>query len=505
MYEDRSTPRTRRLIAVVATILLVFALVPAAALGTNPPQAEVSFVPITGTIDELDIEFEVPEGDFEVPVALVLEFPAEMRPESLRGTGVRFSTEGDVVRSPAISSDESGVTLTFTASVPPPGTVFAIKVVGLDTPDEGGSFPVPVFYGEADSLEQVGEFEIEVPDANFFQGIFRAMEEVPFLRQFFSPTIIWNSLPLLWQGFQVAVLILFVSYSVGIPLGLMVSFMKMSRIPIVRIPATIYVDVVRGTPLLVQLLLVYFGITFLPFWTPLMNALGPLAELAAVQHRCDAVLSRDPGAVTELVRVHGRDIPCRHPVDPQGPARGGPLARHDVAQSMAYVIIPQTVRRILPTMMSEFILLFKDTSILFAVGIFELTLQARTIQAATFNMSPYIAAAGFYLMLTVPLGRFVANSSSGYPSPRPAVAARNAASRRAACSRVSPSPKVPCRRGRWASDDAGTRNDGEHPGSPQELRRARGPQGCRSRDLQRARWWSSSARPGRASRRCSGA
>jgi polar amino acid transport system substrate-binding protein len=67
------------------------------------------------------------------------------------------------------------------------------------------------------------------------------------------------------------------------------------------------------------------------------------------------------------------------------------------------------VRRILPTMMSEFILLFKDTSILFAVGIFELTLQARTIQAAKFNMSPYIAAAGFYLLLTVPLGRFVAN------------------------------------------------------------------------------------------------
>jgi polar amino acid transport system substrate-binding protein len=409
MYEDRSTPRTRRFIAVAATLLLLFALAPAAALGANPPQAEVSFVPITGTIDELDIEFEVPEGDFEVPVALVFEFPAEMRPEGLRGTGVRVSDATDSVRPPAVTSDEDGVTLTFTASVPPPGTVFSVKVVGLETPDESGSFPVPVLYGEADSLEQVGEFDIEVPDANFFQRIFRAMEEVPFLRQFFSPTIIWNSLPLLWQGFQVAVLILFVSYSIGIPLGLMISFMKMSRLAIMRVPATIYVDVVRGTPLLVQLLLVYFGITFLPFWSPLMSALGPLANwqlynIDATQfYRAILVLSLNSSAyMAEIFRAGIQSI---H----KGQLEAARSLGMTWPQSMAYVIIPQTVRRILPTMMSEFILLFKDTSILFAVGIFELTLQARTIQAATFNMSPYIAAAGFYLMLTVPLGRFVAN------------------------------------------------------------------------------------------------
>jgi polar amino acid transport system substrate-binding protein len=409
MYEDGSISRTRRLTAVVATLLLVFALVPASALAVDPPEADASFVPITGTIDTVDIRFEVPPGELELPIALVLEFPPEMAPQSLRGTGVRFSTEGDVVRSPAISSDESGVTLTFSASVPPPGTILNIRVVGLDTPEEGGTYPVPVLYGEADSLQPVGELEIEVPDANFFQGIFRAMEEIPFLRQFFSPTIIWNSLPLLWQGFQVAVLILFVSYSVGIPLGLMVSFMKMSRIPIVRIPATIYVDVVRGTPLLVQLLLVYFGITFLPFWSSLMSALGPLANwqlynIDATQfYRAILVLSLNSSAyMAEIFRAGIQSI---H----KGQLEAARSLGMTWPKSMAYVIIPQTVRRILPTMMSEFILLFKDTSILFAVGIFELTLQARTIQAATFNMSPYIAAAGFYLMLTVPLGRFVAN------------------------------------------------------------------------------------------------
>jgi polar amino acid transport system substrate-binding protein len=80
-----------------------------------------------------------------------------------------------------------------------------------------------------------------------------------------------------------------------------------------------------------------------------------------------------------------------------------------IPRAMAYVIIPQTVRRILPTMMSEFILLFKDTALLAAVGINEMTQRARQFAASEFNMSSYVVAAAFYLMLTIPLGRFVAH------------------------------------------------------------------------------------------------
>jgi polar amino acid transport system substrate-binding protein len=78
-------------------------------------------------------------------------------------------------------------------------------------------------------------------------------------------------------------------------------------------------------------------------------------------------------------------------------------------QSMAFVIIPQTIRRILPTMMSEFILLFKDTALLAAVSVGEMTMRAREVAASSFNQSSYIVAAAFYLMVTIPLGRFVAN------------------------------------------------------------------------------------------------
>ncbi len=405
MFKDGSSRRMRHLAVTVASLVFSLAL-PTFAHAVVPTQADVTYIPITGTIDRATIEFEVPDGELEPPVALVFEFAPEMRADRLRGTDVRVSGE---VRPPAVSSDEDGVTLAFSAAAPPPGTVLTISITGLATPDEPGEYPVIVRYGPPDALSEVGSFTIDAPSPNVFQRLFRAMERVPFLRQFFSPTIIWAALPLLWRGFQVAVFILAVSYSVGIPLGLSVSFMKMSRLAILRWPATVYIDVIRGTPLLVQLLLVYFGITFVPAWRIAMDALGPLAtwqiyNIDATQfYRAILVLSLNASAyMAEIFRAGIQSI---H----KGQLEAARSLGMTWPKSMAFVIIPQTVRRILPTMMSEFILLFKDTSILFAVGIFELTLQARTIQAAKFNMSPYIAAAGFYLLLTIPLGRFVAN------------------------------------------------------------------------------------------------
>ena len=77
------------------------------------------------------------------------------------------------------------------------------------------------------------------------------------------------------------------------------------------------------------------------------------------------------------------------------------------AQTMVFVIIPQTLRRVLPTMTSEFILLYKDTSLLAAVGVMEVVMYAKTIVAATGSITPYIVAACFYLVITLPLAKLV--------------------------------------------------------------------------------------------------
>ena len=79
------------------------------------------------------------------------------------------------------------------------------------------------------------------------------------------------------------------------------------------------------------------------------------------------------------------------------------------AQTMLFVIIPQTVRRVIPTLTSEFILLYKDTSMLAAVGVMEMVYDAKMIVANTGSITPYIVAACFYLVITLPLAKLVGN------------------------------------------------------------------------------------------------
>ena len=79
----------------------------------------------------------------------------------------------------------------------------------------------------------------------------------------------------------------------------------------------------------------------------------------------------------------------------------------NAVQTLIYVIVPQTVRNVLPTMTSEFILLYKDTSLLAAVGVTEIVMGARTIVATTGSITPYVVAALFYLVVTLPLTKLV--------------------------------------------------------------------------------------------------
>jgi polar amino acid transport system substrate-binding protein len=239
------------------------------------------------------------------------------------------------------------------------------------------------------------------------QGIVDWLESIRFVHLMLSPTLIWESLPLLFKGFQVSVFLLIISYVLAIPIGLGAAFMKMARTWLLRWPATFYIDVVRGTPLLVQILLVYFGFPLLlPGWGEFSTSALGNAEFLGVEFdqyvRAFFALSMNSGAyMAEIFRAGIQSI---H----KGQLEAARSLGMTTPQAMAYVVIPQTLRRILPTMTSEFILLFKDTALLITVGFFELALQARTIQARTYNMSPYIGAVFFYLLLTLPLGRVVA-------------------------------------------------------------------------------------------------
>jgi len=224
-----------------------------------------------------------------------------------------------------------------------------------------------------------------------------------------SPKIISEAFPVVAAAFPVSLVAVLLSFAIAIPGGLGLAFMKMAKTPWTRAPATIYVDFIRGTPIFLQILIVFFGITLLPWWKtltttfPVINAKGLFGVDNSMWIRALIVLSFNSAAyMAEIFRAGIQSIS-------KGQMEAARSLGMSTPAAMTFVIIPQTVRRILPTMMSEFILLFKDTALFAAVGMGEMVMRAREVASSTLNVSPYLLAAGFYLVITVPLGRFVQN------------------------------------------------------------------------------------------------
>lgn len=224
---------------------------------------------------------------------------------------------------------------------------------------------------------------------------------------FFSPAVIAAAFPIVLAAFPVSLVMVLISFAFAIPGGLTLAFMKMARVRWFRWPATVYIDIIRGTPIFLQILLVFFGLPLMPFyqtlvqWFPGLNDAGLLNISNSLWLRAFVVLSFNSAAyMAEIFRAGIQSIS-------KGQMEAARSLGMTTPQAMTYVIIPQTVRRILPTMMSEFILLFKDTSLFAAVGMPEMIMRSREVASTTLNVSPYVLAAGFYLVITIPLGRVV--------------------------------------------------------------------------------------------------
>ncbi|MBQ9021605.1 MAG: amino acid ABC transporter permease [Eggerthellaceae bacterium] len=220
------------------------------------------------------------------------------------------------------------------------------------------------------------------------QSWVQAWNSVPVLRLFLNPQLAVTSVPTLVIGWLLSLMLVLFGFPLAIPIGLAFAFMKISKSRILHVIAAIYTGVVRGTPLFLQIYIAFFGL-------PLMGIKLNDYVLAVL------VLAFNSGAyMCEIFRAGIQSIP-------KGQFEASRSLGMNAIQTMFSVIIPQTIRRVIPTMTSEFILLYKDTSLLAAVGVMELMLYARSVVANTGNMTPYIVAALFYLVVTLPLIRVV--------------------------------------------------------------------------------------------------
>lgn len=211
---------------------------------------------------------------------------------------------------------------------------------------------------------------------------------VPLLNMFLKPQLLVRSIPILFVGWLLSLALVAVAFPLAIPMGLGLAFMKMANFAVVRWIASAYVNVIRGTPLFLQMYIAFFAL-------PLAGVNANPFVLGVI------VLALNSSAyLAEIFRAGIQSIS-------KGQFEAAASLGMTYPMSMAFVIIPQTVRRVLPTMTSEFILLFKDTALLAAVGVFELMKFAQGIAANTGNVTPYLEAAVFYLIVTTPLINYV--------------------------------------------------------------------------------------------------
>ncbi len=195
----------------------------------------------------------------------------------------------------------------------------------------------------------------------------------------FNPII----LEALWVTLQVSVL----AMVLGIILGVVLAIMRVSKNPIISTPAGIYVWFWRGTPVIVQLLLFFFGLKqlidediFRDNWTRfragvIIFALNEAAYMAEIARA--GILSVESGQMDAAKSLGMTNL-----------------------QAMRRIILPQALRVMVPPTGNEFIAILKNTSVLFVIGIVELTNAARIQSARSFKfMELYTVAAFWYLMV----------------------------------------------------------------------------------------------------------
>ena len=190
-------------------------------------------------------------------------------------------------------------------------------------------------------------------------------------------------LPILWGGFCTTLAIFALTRLFSIPLGLLVAVLKMSRYRIVRYPVSFYISVMRGTPLLLQIVAIYFGSYYLSEYTGVEFSFDRFpAVIVAFSINYAAYFA-------EIFRGGIQSIP-------KGQYEAAAMLGLTRGQTFYRIILPQVVKRVVPASANEVITLVKDTSLAQVIAVTELFALAKKQQAAYASIYPLFVAGVFY-------------------------------------------------------------------------------------------------------------
>jgi len=224
-----------------------------------------------------------------------------------------------------------------------------------------------------------------------------------FVFHFFNFGVLEGYLGLFAWAAVNTLILAFVGQVGGMIIGMMLAFLTLSKRKAVRAPARVYINFFRGTPLIWQLITFYFGFALGLGIRPEID-LGPVAFGPAYTAAMIVFVLNTGAYSSEVFRAGIQSIE-------RGQMEAARSLGMSYPQAMRYAIIPQAVRRVIPPLLNEFVILIKDTSLVVVLGLasseYELFTLAREGYSDSFNATFFTAAAAGYLVVTLPLIRAV--------------------------------------------------------------------------------------------------
>ena len=204
----------------------------------------------------------------------------------------------------------------------------------------------------------------------------------------FETSVFWDTFPMLMRGLKLTVEIAVGGLFCGFILGSIAGLMKLAQSIFTRKIAGVYVEAIRGTPMLVQAMFLYYGI-------PMAVGIRITPITAGI-----IIIAVNSGAyIAEIVRGAVQSI------DP-GQVEAGRSIGLTRSQTMRYVVWPQALKRMIPPLGNQFIISLKDTSLLMVIGVGELMRTGQEITSVNFRaFEVYLAVACVYLVMTLSIAQ----------------------------------------------------------------------------------------------------
>ena len=200
------------------------------------------------------------------------------------------------------------------------------------------------------------------------------------------------------QGAKVTLTLFFITLALAVPLGLVLALVRISKWRLASSLVNGYIWLMRGTPLMLQMLFIYFALPFVP----VIGVRLPDFPAAVV-----AFALNYAAYFAEIFRAGIQSVD-------RGQYEGSKVLGMTYLQTLRRIVLPQMVQRVLPPMSNETITLVKDTSLIYVLALNDILRTARGIVQRDFTTTPFLVAAAFYLIMTLILTWFFQHMEKRY-------------------------------------------------------------------------------------------